>query len=262
MKQRWSRYLAIVLLLHAACGCASFWEEVLSHERDWAYITGRGKPHPLVVIRDNPDGARRAQALSELKEPLRNGGNAKDQEAYLKILGTAAREDREPLCRLTAIRALGKFHDPRAARLLEEVYQQQKLPFTPDNNSLIRKESLVALEMMHDPDARHLLIRVARQPGPASESSLSDRQQTQDEKIVAIRALGKYKEPECAEALAYVLRTEKDIALRDRALQSMEESTGKKWPASYAEWQKEGGNPQPLAVREPSMLQRVSGVFK
>ena len=182
------------------------------------YVWNHDKPHPLVVLRDNPDGVRRAQALSELKEPLRNGGDAKDQEGYLKILGTAAKDDREPICRLTAIRSLGKFHDPRAARALEEVYQQQKLPFTAENNSLIRKEALVALETMNDDEARHLLIRVARQPGPATESSLSDRQQTQDEKIVAIRALGKYKQPECADALAYVLKTEQLLnSVRDRS---------------------------------------------
>src|SRR5437660_4147494 len=96
---------------------------MLSHERDWSYIHGFGKPHPLTVVRDSPDGARRAQALCELKEPLQNGGNAQDQEAYLKVLDVTATTDIEPLCRLSAIRTLGKFHDPRAARILEEVYQ-------------------------------------------------------------------------------------------------------------------------------------------
>src|SRR5262249_43382154 len=121
MKQHWPRLMSFGFLLFAGPGCATFWDEITSHDRDWAYITGRGKPHPLLVIRDNPDGARRAQALGELQEPLRNGGTAQDQEHYLNVLATAAKEDREPLCRLTAIRALGKFHDPRAARTLEEV---------------------------------------------------------------------------------------------------------------------------------------------
>src|SRR5437868_6082832 len=79
MKQHWPRRMGVSLLLFAGAGCASFWEELVSHERDWAYITGRGKPHPLVVIRDSSDGARKAQALGELPEPLRHGGTAEDQ---------------------------------------------------------------------------------------------------------------------------------------------------------------------------------------
>ena len=264
MIRYWPRTFGVACLLLAAAGCASFWDEVISHERDWSYATGWGRPNPLVVIRENADrtpnadGVRRAQALSQLKEPLQTGGNAKEQQLYLEILGIAAKEDSEPLCRLAAIRSLGKFHDPRAARTLEDVYQQQKLPFTQDNNSMIRKEAIVALENTRDPEARHLLIRVARQPGPPATADLTDRQQTQDEKIVAIRALGKYRQQECADALAHVLRSEKDVALRGRAVQSLEESTGKKWPLAYEAWQREDVRPLP---GEPNseFIQRVSG---
>ncbi len=264
MKRHWPHVLGLSCLLLATAGCASFWDEALSHECDWSYATGYGKPSPLVVIRDNADrtpnadGLRRAQALSQLREPLQTNGNAKDQQMYLDILGIAAREDSEPLCRLAAVRALGKFKDPRAARILEDVYQQQKMPFTHDNNCLIRKEAIVALEKTHDPDARHLLIRVARQPGPPPTADLTDRQQTQDEKIVAIRALGKYRQQECVDALAYVLRSEKDVALRDRALQSMQESTGKRWPVQYEAWQREDVRPIPGDANE-SVIQRVGG---
>ena len=262
MKRIWPSVLGLSCLLLANTGCASFWDEALSHERDWSYATGLGKPNPLVVIHDNADGMkgadglRRAQALSELREPLQSGGNAKDQKIYLDILTIAAKQDSEPLCRLTAISALGRFKDPRAARVLEEVYQLpvrkqgvrddgNVLIFTPDNNALIRKEALVALEKTQDPDARHLLVRVARQPGPTATADLTDKQQTQDEKIVAIRALGKYRQQECIDALAFVLRTEKDIALRDRAVSSLQEMTGKRWPADYQTWQKESVQPLP-----------------
>jgi hypothetical protein len=252
--------LGLSCLLLAAAGCANFWDEALSHERDWSYATGIGKPDPLVVIRDNTDrmpnadGLRRAQAFSQLREPLQTGGTAKEQQLYLDILGLAAKQDSEPLCRLTAIRALGNFRDPRAARILEEVYQlpvrktntrEDGLFFTPDNNALIRKEALVALEKTQDADARHLLVRVARQPGPPATADLTDRQQTQDEKIVAIRALAKYRQQECIDALAFVLRTEKDIALRDRAVESLQEATGKRWPSDYQAWQKESVQPLP-----------------
>ncbi|MBI2807416.1 MAG: HEAT repeat domain-containing protein [Planctomycetes bacterium] len=237
-------------------GCAARWDELMSHQRDWRYITGHNKPHPLEVIRDNPsDGHRRAQALAELKEPLKNGGNAQDQDAYLNVLQKSATQDPLPLCRLTAVRCLGKYRDPRAARILEDVYQRQHFK-DPENNSLIRKEALVALEKMQDPDSKHLLIRVARQPGPPVEASLSDRQQTQDEKIVAIRALGKFKDNDCVEALFYVMKNEKEIGPRNRALLSLRESTGKNWPAQREAWQRADVAPVP---EENNFIQRVTG---
>jgi hypothetical protein len=257
-------------LLLAATGCASTWDEVWSQERDWRYITGVNRPDPLVVLRDSTDGHRRAQALGELREPLQNGGNAEEQAVYLKILDTAAASDPEPICRLTAIRTLGRYRDPRAARSLEDIYQlpsrqpksesDRALNFTLEINSMIRKEALVALETTQDPDAWKMLVNVARQPGPPVEANLTDRQQTQDEKIVAIRALGKYRQQECVDALVHVMKTERDIALRDRALASLEENTGKKWPAKRDEWLKDDIRPQPgLAAQEDNSLLRLIG---
>jgi len=268
--RQWPRTVGLVCLLLAGSGCATTWDEIFSQEKDWRYISGINKPHPLEVLRDSSDGHRKAQALAELREPLHNGGNAQDQEAYLKILDAAATTSEEPLCRLTAIRTLGKFKDPRAARILEDVYQlpsrrakaadDRVLPFTVETNSMIRREALVALETTKDPDARHLLIRVARQPGPSIEANLTDRQQTQDEKIVAIRALGKYRQQECVDALAHVMRTEKDPALRDRAHLSLEESTGKKWPTQRDAWQKDDIRPLPGSHSEENSILRVMGI--
>ncbi len=241
-------------------GCAGFWEELTSRERDWNYVTGIGKPHPLTVVERSTDGARRAEALGLLKEPILNGGTQQDQDAYLNILGTAAQSDPLPLCRLQAIRALGKFKDPRAARRLEEVYRQRNMhPITmPDQIAMIRKEALVALEQTGDKDARHLLVAVARQPGPSLESNLTDRQQTQDEKLIAIRALGKYRDAETVEALKFVMRTEKDIALRHRTLDSLEQATGMKWPSQREAWMREDAPPQPIATgNDKNPIQKV-----
>jgi hypothetical protein len=258
--RRVPRMIGIACLLLAVSGCTSFWDEVLSNERDMDYALPWRRPDPMVVLSKSTDGVRIQQALVDLKEPLQHGGNAKDQEVVLKILADAAREAREPTCRLAAIGNLGKWKDPRAARILEEVYQQQKLPFTAELNSMIRQQALLALEKSHDPESRHLLVRVARQPGPSREANLTDRQQTQDEKLIAIRALGKYKDAECVDALKFVMRNEKDVALRDRALASLEESTGKIWPEKRDVWQAD--NVQPLKDAPDGMIQRATWWFQ
>jgi hypothetical protein len=263
------RALGIACLLVAVAGCANFWDEVLSNERDMDYVWSWRRPDPLEVlktdkngVRINTDGVRVQQALVDVKEPLQHGGNARDQDIVLKILADVARTDfepgnrlTEPGCRLAAIGNLGKWKDPRAARILEEVYQHPKLPYTADINSMIRQQALLALEKSHDPESRHLLVRVARQPGPSREANLTDRQQTQDEKLIAIRALGKYKDAECVEALKYVMRNEKDAALRDCALASLEESTSKKWPDKREAWQAD--SVQPLRDSPDNIIQRA-----
>ena len=251
--------LACVLLLLPAAGCAPFWDELLSRERDMGSYFH--PPDPLTVLKDSTDGERRARALAALREPNQNGGKAEDQDVYLQILTTASKTDRDPLCRLGAIRALGHFKDPRAARALEEVYQQPKLPFTQDFNALIRQSSLRSLEEIGSDDSRQLLILVARQPGPSQDASSVDRQQTQDEKLIAIRALGKYHQTECTETLLYIMESEKDIALRDRAHQSLQASTGKNLPAEPQVWRTALAG-QPTNTEQPNLIQRVSGWFK
>ncbi len=265
------RRIGIGLTLLGVVGCAATWDEITSRERDFRYITGMSKPNPLAVIRDSTDGARRAEALGALKEPLRHGGNAEDQQAYLDILATAARSDHEPLCRLTAIRTLGKFRDPRAARVLEEVHKQQTAAATHDNkralrfnadiNAFIRKEALVALANTRDPLAVHLLVEVARQPGPPLNADLTDRQQTQDEKAVAIRALRHFPEDKSKDALVYIMRNEKDVALRHTALESLEKITGTRWPADFASWQIEDVRPVPGLTADANVIQRIGALL-
>ncbi len=255
---RGARFLGGLALIGMAlilglCGCASVWDEVTSRDRDLSFVFSR--PDPLVVLRDSKDGARRGQALAMLKDPGPNGGNQEQHELYLKILTAAATEDREPLCRLGSIRALATYKDPRAAKVIEKVYLQ-RLPFTPELNTVIRQQALAGLEQMANPEVRDLLIRVARQPSAATDSSLSDRQQTQDERLAAIRALSQYNQYDSIEALVYVMETEKDVALRARAHESLKTATGKNLPADAKAWRELLDNPRQTA-QEPNLIDRV-----
>ncbi|MCI0642422.1 MAG: HEAT repeat domain-containing protein [Gemmataceae bacterium] len=234
------------LLILGVAGCASFWDEVTS--RNFEFQNLYASPDPLLVLRDSNDGAKRGQALARLREPLQNGGNPEEHELYVKVLTTAATSDREPLCRLGAIRALGGYKDPRAAKALEEVYLQ-RLPFTPELNSVVRQQALASLEQTGHAEARHLLIRVARQPSGATESSFTDRQQTQDERLAAIRGLAKYNQYDSIETLVHILESEKDVALRSRAHESLKQATGKNLPADGKVWRGLMQNPtQPVAA--------------
>jgi HEAT repeat protein len=252
----WASAAALVFVFSAS-GCVNFWDDITS--RDFKIKSLWTKPPPpMEIIEHSDDSALRAKALVKLKEPLSSGGSNEEQEFYLHKLTTAAKEDREPLCRLAAIRALGSYKDPRAVRALEDVYQQSRLPFNQDFNSMIRQQALASLEMNGDEETRHLLIRVARQPGPSNEGgqAQADRQQTQDEKLIAIRALGRYKQQDCIDTLVFILKKESDIALRDRAYDSLVQITGRKLPEDPEVLQAE--MLVPGAAPEPNLIQRVS----
>ncbi len=126
---------------------------------------------------------------------------------------------------------------------------------------MVRLTALRSLEKIGSESTRDLLIRVARQPGPAQEAASVDRQQVQDEKLIALCALGKYHQPECRETLVYILESEKDIALRERAHQSLQESTGKHLPPEPQVWRAALAG-QPVNELQPNLIQRVSAWLK
>jgi PBS lyase HEAT-like repeat-containing protein len=240
------------LTAFASCGCVGFWDEVTSHNRDLkGYFI---KQDPMVVIRDSTDGAKRGRAMASLKEPLANGGNQEQEDVYFKILTAGALYDKDPLCRLGAVRALGNCKNPRAVTILEDVIQQ-KLPFPAEMNSVIRQQALTSLEETGQPEARHWLIKVARQPNAAG--AMVDQQQILDERLTAIRGLSKFKQSDSAYTLLYVLETEKDVALRDRANQSLEAVTGKHLPPDAKLWAEVLNNPKSDLGKEPNPIQRA-----
>src|SRR5262249_34012310 len=106
--------------------------------------------------------------------------------------------------------------------------------FAPDTTTLLRCQALTALGRTGNPAAVELLTRVVREP-PAEGTEL-EKQQSLDVRIAAARALGGFGQPQSVQALAAVLKTEKDVALRDRAHESLQLATGKKLPPDAKEW--------------------------
>src|SRR5262249_55099353 len=187
------------------CGCSGFWDEVTS--RDFEFQSMFVKPNPLLVLRDSTDGDQRAKAMRALHEPAQHGGTAQEQELVIQILTTAAKTDKQPLCRLAAIQSLGECKDPRAAPALMDAFYSAKV-FAPDTATIIQCQALTALGNTHDPAGVELLARVTKEPPPAEDVTEHEKQQSLDIRIAAARALGNFKDNKAEEALVYVLKTE------------------------------------------------------
>lgn len=227
----------VCCLLPAACcllmGCqggpAALYDEFTS--RDFKFKSLYTRTDPLVVLRDSNDGDKRAKALRSLQEPAQRGGSQQEQDVIVKILMTAASNERHPLCRLAAIQTLAKFKDPRAVQGLTEAFYNAN-SFTPEMATIIRCQAITALGQTGNPAAVELLVRVVREP--EAEGTDLERQQALDVRVAAARALGNFNTPRAIEALEWVLKTEKDVALRDRAEDSLAALTGRKRSALTA----------------------------
>src|SRR5262249_2895332 len=128
---------------------------------------------------------------------------------------------------------LGKFKDPRAFKGLIEAFYNASA-FGPDTATIIRCRAVSSLGKTKDAAAVELLARVVREP-PAEGTEL-EKQQTLDVRIAAASALGNFTHYQATEALVYVLGHEKDVALRDRAQESLVAATGQKLPPDADAW--------------------------
>jgi HEAT repeat protein len=246
-------------------GCANFWDDITSN--DFKFKSMFARTDPYAVLKDSDDGDQRARALRALKEPKQHGGSDADQEAVLNILRAAATTERQPLCRIAAITTLGRFKDPRAVDALVEAFEQApfekapKLRYPPETTNLIQTQAVTALGKTGQPAAVDLLVRVVREPRPASDVSDQEKQLHLDLHLAAVRALSNFPHYQATEALVHVLKTEKDVALRDRAHQSLQLATGKKLPPDPQTWEDLlHASPDQAPPRHP--IQTVAGWFR
>jgi HEAT repeat protein len=211
------------------------------------------KPNPLVVLEKSTDGNLRAKALRALREPPATGQFQKEHELYVQVLTTAATRDSLPLCRLAAIKALANFKDPRAAEALDKAFLETN-QFAAETNNIIRQQALEALGQTGGPVARNRLILVAREPPTAPNSTLEERQEALDLRLTAVRALAHFSNYDVAETLVKLLKAEKDVAMRDRAHESLQVVTGKRLPPDAKEWEEflhQKPNGDGTLVKEP-----------
>lgn len=217
----------------AVAGCAGFWDDVTS--RDFKFKSAFSKPNPFLVLQESQDGDKRARALRALREPKRSGGTDQDQDAVVKILTTAAVAERQFLPRLAAIESLGRFEDARAVHGLTDAYQAAA-SFTPELCNRLQCAALTSLGETGSAAAVPFLARVLERPAP--DGSDPEKQQIQDLRIAAARALGQFKDFAATEALVRVLRRDKDVALCDCAYVSLQANMDRVIPPDFKDWDK------------------------
>ena len=229
------RLLVGLTLGLAACGCAGFWDEVTSREFKFKDVF-KPAPEPMWVIRNSTDGDKKSKALRKLKEPLQNGGTQQQQDEVVAALVAGATEDPQPLCRMAAISTLQHFKDPRAAKALVDAYDRASYfqRERPEAMATIRCQALAALGVNGNPIGTPLLVEVVGAPQTVGVEK--EKQQSMDERIAAARALARFPQYQAAEALVRVLRTDQDVALRNRAGESLREMTGQDLPTDAEAW--------------------------
>jgi hypothetical protein len=252
------RLFFAVLACATLNGCASFWDDVTSREFKFKDMF-KPAPDPVWVLRNSNDGDKKGRALRALKEPLQNGGTQAQQDVVVQLLVSSATSDPQPLCRMAAIDSLQHFKDPRAAQALIDAWDRASYfqRERPETMATIRCQALAALGVNGNPAGIKQLIAVVKVPPTTGADK--DQQQNMDERIAAARALAHFPQYEAAEALVSVLRTEQDVALRNRATESLQEMTGQELPPdaqAWADFLHKSGNRDALA-KKPSLTDKL-----
>jgi HEAT repeat protein len=229
------RFVPAAVIAGAMSGCVNFWDDVTSRDHKFGDLF-RKKPDPHEVLAKSTDGDKRARALRSLKEPLQNGGTQQEQDEVVNLLVKTATRDGQVWCRQAAIDTLRHFKDPRAIEALKSAYYDAAAfqDNSPEVTGLLRCQILTALGDTSNPAVVEFLVaRVRQLPVEGPEI---DKQQTMDERMAAARALGHFPQAQATETLMGVLRSDKDVALRNCACESLVKITGKDLPADAQAW--------------------------
>jgi HEAT repeat protein len=216
-----------------AGGCG-FWDDFRT--RDYSVKSYFVKQDPLAGLQSN-EGDKRGRALSLMAEPLQHGGTQREQDFYVQTLADAALKDPESWCRTQAIRTLGTYKDPRAVEALKAAFYDGHFDkYPPEIASVLRIHVFNSLGQIGNPDGIEPIVKTLKSPPLASRSE-AEKQLNLDERLAAASALARFKSSAATDALVQVLRTERDVALHNRAHESLQAATGKKLPAEAKAWE-------------------------
>lgn len=225
---------AAALAVAGALGCNSLWDDVTSRDFSIKSAFTRG-PDPLEVLKESKDGDKRARAYRALAERDLESASPEEKEYVLTLLEYGVISEPQVWTRMAAVQALARHRDARAVKALKDGYYRAS-SFPSESATILKCQILTALGQTEHPDAIELLVRVLKEP--PLEGSEVEKQQKTDERIAAAHALGSFPHQEAVEPLLETLRSEKDIALRDRANESLQQITGQDLPPEAVAWEK------------------------
>jgi hypothetical protein len=130
---------------------------------------------------------------------------------------------------LAAIQTLGRFSDPRAVQYLVASYDSAaQLP--SEVMAGVQCAAVNALGTTRQQTALAFLLKTAAKP-VSTEAVDREVNAARDVRLTAVRALQNYNgSAEVAAAMAQVLKTERDIAVNDRARETYVKVTGREPP--------------------------------
>ena len=143
---------------------------------------------------------------------------------YTPLYKAMAAEDRDPLVRAAAVRALNRSRDRTATPVF--------IKGLSDPHEWVRLESAKALVRVPDPAAIAPLLQVVRR-----------QDETREVRIAAVDALRHYKNMEVARALASLL-AERDFSIVWQSRRSLRDITQKDFRYDESKWMEYLANPQ------------------
>lgn len=159
-----------------------------------------------------------------------------EQERLSTELAVEIQREKTVVMRTAIVKTLSAFGTPQARSAIQLA--------ATDVDPYVRREACVALAQTPDAEALQILSHTLANDTDA------------DVKIVAARSLGKFKEPQAAQALASIV-DDNNPALQQTAMDSLRTVTGKDYGYSASAWREymQGGTPTPPP--SPSIAQRL-----
>lgn len=181
-----------------------------------------------------PTYHRKVAELTELRS--RASTLSPDEQQRLSTeLAIEVQREKAVVMRTEIVRTLAAFNTQQARAAIQLA--------ATDADPYVRREACVALAKSPDAEALQVLSQTL-----ANDTDI-------DVKIVAARELGKFREPQAAQALATVV-DDNNPALQQTAMDSLRVVTGKNYGYSASAWREymQGGSPTPPPA--PSLAQQ------
>tara|TARA_B100000959_G_scaffold278027_1_gene335602 strand:- start:862 stop:1680 length:819 start_codon:yes stop_codon:yes gene_type:complete len=166
----------------------------------------------MALDQHNPDERRRGLTLLA-NSPF---GGAPD---YLTLYRDYIEEDRDPLVRATAIKALARFGNSEDALII-----MPWLSYATSKSTQVRRASANALQRLHNPSVVLELLR-----------SLRNRDEDSQVRNAAATALGQYPQPQVFKGLIEGLQSN-DLSINLASAQSLHVLTGQVFGTDWDAW--------------------------